>query len=127
MANMKGNRLVNQSKKRAEGKPWLVSLTDTLRITELFKDGVPVRLLPYLLYFSFIAMVYIANSHWAIKTVRKIERTKRAVEDLRVDYTTIKADYMYLSKQSEVARNVKSLNLRESAVPPRKLKLEEEQ
>jgi hypothetical protein len=46
------------------------------------------------------------------------------VEDLRADYTTLKADIMYASKQSEVARRVKDLGLKESINPPYKLVVE---
>jgi hypothetical protein len=43
------------------------------------------------------------------------------VEDLRADYTTLKSDVMFASKQSEVARRVKPLGLKESLNPPFKI------
>jgi hypothetical protein len=56
--------------------------------------------------------------------VRKIDRLQSDVEDLRADYTTLKADIMYASKQSEVARRVKELGLKESLNPPFKVVVE---
>jgi outer membrane murein-binding lipoprotein Lpp len=37
------------------------------------------------------------------RATRKIDKLQTEVEDLRADYTTLKADIMYASKQSEVA------------------------
>ena len=59
------------------------------------------------------------------KTTRQIDRTQTEVEDLRADYTTLKADVMFASKQSEVARRVKDLGLKESSKPPFKIVVEE--
>ncbi|MFM8741301.1 MAG: FtsL-like putative cell division protein, partial [Cytophagales bacterium] len=42
-------------------------------------------------------------------------------EDLRADFTTLKSDVMFASKQSEVARRVKSMGLVESLTPPYKI------
>ena len=47
------------------------------------------------------------------------------VEDLRADYTTLKADLMFSSKQSEVARKVQAFGLKESLIPPYKVVVEE--
>ena len=55
------------------------------------------------------------------KTVRRIDHVQSEVEDLRADYTTLKSDLMFASKQSEVARKVKVIGLRESLNPPTKV------
>lgn len=89
-----------------------------LKMDGLFKEGVPVEYFPYILYVSIVALFYIANSHYADNTVRDIAKMKTEVEDLRADYTTLKSDYMFASKQSEVAKNVEPMGLFESAEPP---------
>jgi hypothetical protein len=66
---------------------------------------------------------YIGNSHYAEKTIRKIDKVKKEVSDLRADYTTLKADYMYASKQSEVAKKVAKIELYESMQPPSKIEI----
>ncbi len=80
------------------------------RMDVLFQDGVPVRFLPVILY--------IGNTHYAEKTIRKIDKIKIETEDLRADYTTLKSDYMEASKQSEVGRKVAPAGLVESSSPP---------
>ena len=73
----------------------------------------------------FLSLVYISNTHYAEKTTRAINKSQSEVEDLRADFTTLKADVMFASKQSEVARRVKSLGLKESVKPPFKIIVEE--
>jgi phage shock protein A len=72
-----------------------------------------------------LGIFYIGNSHYADKTIRKIDKLEQEVEDLRADYTTLKSEYMFASKQSEVAKRVKKLGLVESQEPPFKIVIEE--
>ena len=88
------------------------------RMDVLFQDGVPVRFLPVILYLMVVALFYIGNTHYAEKTIRKIDKIKIETEDLRADYTTLKSDYMEASKQSEVGRKVAPAGLVESSSPP---------
>jgi len=72
-----------------------------------------------------LGLLYISNTHYAEKTVRKINSIQAEVEDLRADYTTLKADLMFASKQSEVARKVNAFGLKESLKPPYKIEVKE--
>jgi len=92
----------------------------------LFEDGLPVKYLPKIMFTVVLVIFYIGNNHFAEKTIRKIDKTKREVEDLRADYTTLKANYMFASKQSEVAKRVAALGLEESMKPPYKIAITEE-
>jgi hypothetical protein len=88
-------------------------------------DGLPVHYLPYILFFVAIGIFYIGNSHYADKTIRKIDKLQQEVEDSRADYTTLKSEYMFASKQSEIAKRVKKIGLEESQEPPFKIVVEE--
>jgi hypothetical protein len=92
-----------------------------LKLESYFEEGFPVQYLPKILFGMLLGILYISNTHYAEKTVRKINTIQAEVEDLRADYTTRKADLMYASKQSEVARKVKDFGLRESLTPPYKI------
>jgi len=93
----------------------------------IFQDGLPVKFLPYILYLMIVALFYIGNTHYAEKTIRKIDKIKLETEDLRADYTTLKSDYMEASKQSEVARNVAPTGLIESSSPPYQIEVHGEE
>ncbi|MET4107108.1 FtsL-like putative cell division protein [Hymenobacter sp. UYP22] len=88
------------------------------RVDGLFREGLPVRYLPKLLFIMFLTLVYIGNTHYATRMNRSIQKLKVESEDLRADYTTLKSDYMEASKQSEVARKVAPYGLVESSSPP---------
>ncbi|MEM6735517.1 MAG: FtsL-like putative cell division protein [Bacteroidota bacterium] len=81
-------------------------------------EVIHVRFLPQILFLSFLCMLYIGNRHYAEKKIRSINQLETEVEDLRADYTTLKADFMYESKQSEVAKRAEKLGLKDSKVSP---------
>ena len=112
-------------KKKGTGKSWFSGLEKKLKLENYFEEGFPVQYLPKILYVMTLGLLYISNTHYAEKTVRKISNMQAEVEDLRADYTTLKADLMFASKQSEVARKVKALGLKESLKPPYKVEVEE--
>jgi len=97
------------------------SIEKRLKLETYFEAGFPVQYLPKILFVLALSLLYIGNTHHAEKTVREINHAQSEVEDLRADYTTLKADVMFASKQSEVARRVKELGLKESINPPFKI------
>jgi hypothetical protein len=62
--------------------------------------------------------LFIANRHSAEKKIRTIARLEVQVEDLRADYTTLIASYMFASKQSEVAKRAQKFGLKENNDSP---------
>ena len=97
----------------------LFSLLDRVTSVDgLFREGLPVRFLPHLLFVMLLTLLYIGNTHYGNRMNRNIQRLKQETEDLRADYTTLKSDYMEASKQSEVARKVAAFGLVESSSPP---------
>jgi Bacteriodetes cell division protein (FtsL-like) len=117
----------NQPKEKpSAGGPTLFSgIERRLKLENYFEEGFPVQYLPKILFVMMLGLLYISNTHNAEKTVRRIDHVQSEVEDLRADYTTLKSDLMFASKQSEVARKVKNLGLKESLNPPTKIVVEE--
>jgi hypothetical protein len=110
----------------ADDKKGLFStINKTFRIEGMFDEGVPTKYLPQVLWVTILIILYIANAHYTEKTIRKIDKLKFEVEDLRTEYTTLKAGYMFDSKQSEVARKMATYGLVESKSPPLKLDISE--
>ena len=96
-------------------------LESRLNVERFFDDGLPLRFLPPILFLTLLGIIYIGNLHYAEKNIRKTSKLEVQVEDLRADYTTLSADYMYTSKQSEVASAAASIGLQESKTPPSKI------
>ena len=89
-----------------------------LRMDSSMSEVIHVRFLPQILFLSFLCLLYIGNRHSAEKKIRTITQLETEVEDLRADYTTLKADFMFESKQSEVAKRAEELGLKESKDSP---------
>jgi hypothetical protein len=79
------------------------------------------EMLPFLLFISFLCMLYIANSHMAMKNIRNIDKLNKEVKELSWEYKSLKADLMFKSKLTEVAKQVDTLGIRELTEPPKRI------
>ena len=80
--------------------------------------------LPFILFLTFLAILYIANRYHAEKVVRETSKIRSEVKELRAEAITITSKLMNISKQSAVARlvNERGLELKESTEPPTVIK-----
>jgi hypothetical protein len=99
------------------------------RIRELLDGTILVRenvlkQLPFVLFLTFLGIIYIGNRFHAERMVRKISEMKTEVGNLRSEEITITSELMNISRPSEVAALVasKSMGLKESMVPPKKIR-----
>lgn len=122
MIGMSGNKFNVKVKKEGKaGSSIFSAIEKRLKLENYFEEGFPVQYLPKILFVMVLGLIYIGNTHYAEKTVRKINQIQAEVEDIRADYITLKSDLMFASKQSEVARKVQSFGLKESLTPPFKV------
>ncbi|PSL05621.1 FtsL-like putative cell division protein [Cecembia rubra] len=110
------------SSKRGSSKNIFTLIEEKLNVTGILGEGIPVRFVPPFLYVALLALIYIWSNHRAENLIRKIEVMQREVEDLRADVTTLEAEYMLSSKQSEVAKKIAPLGIVEISEPPVKIK-----
>ena len=83
-----------------------------------------VKQVPFFLFLTLLAMIYIYNGHFADKTIRNINKTSKEVKELQYEYKTIKSEVMFRSKQSELIKAVEPLGLKELMESPVVLKNE---
>ncbi|NCP45283.1 MAG: hypothetical protein COW67_00840 [Flavobacteriales bacterium CG18_big_fil_WC_8_21_14_2_50_32_9] len=86
----------------------------------LAKDNV-VGALPFVLFLTFLGLLYIANGYNTEKLVRELDNINDELKELRSEYITIKSDLNYESKQSQVASKSELFGVKESTVPPTKI------
>jgi hypothetical protein len=80
--------------------------------------------LPFIIFLAFIAILYIANGYYADDKIREVNKISNQLKELRSEYISTKSDLMFASKQSEVAKSVEKLGLKEPVVPPTKIKVD---
>lgn len=82
--------------------------------------------LPFLLFLALLAVIYIGNSYYAEKNIRKIERLQKELKELRYEHIHTKSKLMSKSRMSEVADGLSEEGIKESRTPPGKIKAENE-
>jgi hypothetical protein len=80
-----------------------------------------VKNIPFYLFASALTTIYIANGHYADKTIRKINSTATHLKEMEYEFKTVKRDVIFRSKESELAKAVAPLGLKELMIPPVKL------
>ncbi len=81
-----------------------------------------VRNIPYFLFLSVLAVIYIYNGHYSDNTIKDINKTSKELKELQYEYKSMKSEVMFRSKQSELAKAVAPLGLKELVLPPMILK-----
>lgn len=56
----------------------------------------------FLLFLCFLGIIYIANAHFAEKSVRDIQKLQKEIKELKWEYMSIKSNLMYRSMQSQM-------------------------
>jgi hypothetical protein len=124
---MAENRFKVKSEKQSSGKGFFGFLASGLKLGSAWESGFPVKYLPKVVFAVLLGIIYVWNNHYAERATRELDRLEEEVEDLRADVTTLEAEYMFSSKQSEVAKKVKELGLEESKEPPIKIVVDEDE
>ena len=76
------------------------------------------------MFLALLAIIYIANGHWADNTMRDINTTTRQVKNMEYEYKNLKSLEMYRSRESQVTQAASALGLKPAAEPPVKLEVE---
>lgn len=103
------------------------SVMDLLfNIDSLTGGELPIPLLKKIFFIAGLILVYIYYTMMAESKIHRIEKAKMELEEIRADYTTQKADYMKVGKQSYLAIAMKKYKLEVSLTPPIKIMEEKE-
>ena len=72
-------------------------------------------------FLFFLGLAYIANSYYAEKSIRDIDKTGRDLKELRAEFITARNDLMYRSKLTEVAKAIEVKEVKEATTAPSKI------
>src|SRR5258706_12170988 len=105
----------SQDNKERDVKPEPVTSTGWKRLLNYQSI---VKQVPFFLFLTALAVLYIYNGHYADKTIRSINKTEKEVKELQYEYKTVKSEVMFRSQQSELAKAVEPLGLKEITITP---------
>lgn len=93
-------------------------LEKRFRMEGVFKQGLPVNYLPYILFVALLGVIYIGNAHYSERLNKEYKTKRNELEGLKAKYNTLKAEYMYESKQSQIENKVKPAGIVSSKKAP---------
>ena len=99
------------------------SVRDVLNGSLLTRDII-LKNIVFVIWLTFLGIVYIGNSYHAEKVARSIIRLQRDVKELRAESITTTTELMRLNRQSQIQQMIRTnrLELKESTEPPYKIK-----
>lgn len=112
---------LNEPKKEKKQNAFAALMSGSL----LTQDSI-IKHLPFMLFLSFLALVYIANGFWAESSVREINRMQQEIKELRSEQISIKSELNNTIIESELKKIIddRALGLEESIDPPKKILVE---
>lgn len=105
-------------------KGYIKRIPDWKQLLSVVGNRGIVQNIPFILYCSFLGIIYITINHLAENRIRKINSTAKDLKELRWRYVDIKSQIMYLTKESELAKHVVNMGLQKTKVPPYKIHIE---
>lgn len=126
---------MNQFKSNTESQPKGESKAQNPEADEMLKKASDFsffaekeslgKLMPPIFMTVGIIIVYIALSHFHVKSLREKEELKNELNELRSEYISVKSSLMKQSNQSEVARRLEAEGVKELRTPPVIIETEE--
>ena len=102
-----------KSKSKAKQPPFMAGLN--MSAFYLFNN------VHFIFYLAFLGIIYIANSHYAVQTIKEIKDIQAELKAISWECNSKQSDLMYQSMESIVAKKVEKLGLRELETNPKKI------
>lgn len=108
-----------------KNRAWIGKLSFVMS-GDVFSKESAVKLFPFVLYIVLLLMIYITNVYVAEDMSREISRYNRLSEERYVEYIYLKSEITSLTKQSNLAKMLKNIGIKESVDPFKKIVVEKE-
>jgi hypothetical protein len=92
-----------------------------MHVFGIFNRNQVVRMMPYILFLTVLILFYIGNSYYAERTIREINSVKNDLKEKRAEFISTSSELMFRTKQSEVAKAIAPMEIKESTEPQKKI------
>jgi hypothetical protein len=110
-----------EGKEKTTAPPKESPMEMLFNIDSLTGGQMPIELVKRITFVAGLIIIYIYYTMLAEGRMHQIVETKQQLEEIRADYTTQKADYMKVGKQSYLAIAMRRYGLEVSLTPPIKV------
>ena len=104
-----------------EAKHLVDRALDLMGISEWVSYSNVVRNTFFIVFLVGLGVVFVANTHLAERSIRKINKKEKELKELRWEYMTLKSNLMYERKQSELAEKLSETGITELKEPPNRI------
>ena len=101
-------------------------LLKIMHVFGIFNRNQVVKMMPFILFLTILILFYIGNSYYAERTIREINSVKNDLKDKRAEFISTSSELMFRTKQSEVAKAIAPMNIKESTEPQKKITVQTE-
>ena|SRR3569832_1074965 len=92
-----------------------------MHVFGIFERAQIVNMMPFILFLTFLCIIYIGNSYYAERTIRQIDKAKVNLKEKRAEFISTSSELMFRTKQSEVAKAIAPDGIKESVEPNKKI------
>jgi hypothetical protein len=78
---------------------------------------------PYVIFLVCLSILLIANNYVSEKIIRETNTIKKELQELQTEHLATLSEYLRKSQQSEIAKRMESVGIKESVVPPKRIKV----
>jgi len=124
-SNKNSVEFIDQNKERNENKKGAIK---EFLDGSLLTKKIVLEQFPYLIFLTFLALIYIANRYHAEKVVRRTNTIQNELKELRSEAITMSSKLMEISRQSSVIKLIKKrkLDLTEPIKPAKRIVIDKE-
>ncbi|MBS1730380.1 MAG: hypothetical protein JSS67_06335 [Bacteroidetes bacterium] len=79
--------------------------------------------MPFFLFLTLLAVLYIANGHAADNTIRDINKTAEDLKELQYEYKSLKSREIFQSREDQLVQSALPLGLKISDEAPMHIKM----
>lgn len=91
---------------------------------DLFKKKTVTKQLPFIIYVVALSMIYITNTYVAEDVNSELMIQNRVLESKHVEYVYNKSEITKLTKQTQLAKQLKNKGIKESVEPLKKITID---
>ncbi len=114
----------NEKKKKPTGKAGTLDMI--FNLDHITNGEIPIKWVYRICYIALLILVYIYYTMLADGKIHQIAKETADLEEIRADYTTQKAEYMKMGKQSFLANEVKKYGMEPTLIPATKIVINKE-